>query len=89
MAETYGPFTRETLLDLTVNIIPMGIIAFFMVLVVVYRPWGEDPFEMAVTFGLHVVPFAALALLTYVSGLLIQRDEGKTSETEGDQSTEH
>lgn len=70
-------FTRDTLLDLTVNVVPLGIILFFIVLFLVVTPWGWDPFPVLVSHGLLVIPFVSLALLTYVAGRVIQRDEAR------------
>ncbi|WP_224332335.1 DUF6684 family protein [Haloprofundus halobius] len=64
-------FDRETLLDLTVNIIPLFIILFFVVLFLLVQPWGGDLFPTAIMVGLHVVPFVGLAILTYFSGKAI------------------
>ena len=68
-------FDRETILDLAVNVIPLGIIVFFVVLFLAIRPWQGNLFVQAISMGLLVVPFVALALLTYVSGKVIARDE--------------
>jgi hypothetical protein len=74
-------FDRETLLDLTVNIIPLGIIAFFVLVFLFVRPWELDPFVTAISMGLLVVPFVVLALVTFVSGRAVARDEGSASAT--------
>ncbi|MFC6724548.1 DUF6684 family protein, partial [Halobium palmae] len=69
-------FDRETLLDLTVNFVPLFIILFFIGVLVVTDPWPElSGFLFIVAIGLHVVPFVALAILTYVSGKAIAGDE--------------
>lgn len=68
-------FDRETILDLTVNIVPLGIIVFFIIVFLVAEPWEFDPFIMLVSMGLLVIPFFALALLTFVSGRAIEGDE--------------
>lgn len=70
-------FDRETLLDLTVNFVPLGILLFFTVYILLVDPWsmGDDPLIMVVTLGLHVVPFVALAILTYFSGKAIAGSE--------------
>lgn len=65
-------FDRETLLDISVNIIPLGIILFFITLFLVYSPWGWDPFTLTLTLGLHVMPFVTLALITYVGARYIE-----------------
>jgi hypothetical protein len=83
-------FDRETLLDLTVNIIPLGIILFFVVVFLMIRPWGPNLYMETVSMGLLVIPFVALAALTYFSGRIISRDEGTTTEattTEADLSS--
>ncbi|WP_071391226.1 DUF6684 family protein [Haloprofundus marisrubri] len=64
-------FDRETLLDLTVNFIPLFIILFFLVLFLLIQPWGGGLFPMALMLGLLVIPFVGLAVLTYFSGKAI------------------
>jgi hypothetical protein len=68
-------FDRETLLDLTVNIIPLFIIGFFVVAFAVFPAFGVEPLASAVQFGLLAVPFVFLAILTYFSGKAIAGDE--------------
>lgn len=75
--------TRETLLDSTVNVIPMIIILFFALYLLVTSPWVSDPFVMVVALGLHVVPFVLLGLLTWVAANVIQAAEV----ADGDPST--
>ena len=77
-------FDRETLLDLTVNIIPLGIILFFVVVFLAVQPWGPNLYMETVSMGLLVIPFVALAALTYFSGRIISRDEGTTSEADSE-----
>lgn len=74
-------FDRETLLDLTVNVIPLGIILFFAVLYLIVRPWGQNLFLTAVSMGLLVVPFLMLTLVTYFSGQAIAGAEQADAET--------
>lgn len=69
-------FERETLLDLTVNVIPMGIILFFVVGFGVVPAFGVDPVLTTVQFSLLVMPFLGLAVLTYYAGKAIERAEG-------------
>lgn len=68
-------FDRETLLDLTVNIVPLGILTFFILVFLFASPWELDPFVTAISIGLLVVPFAVLVLVTFVSGRAVARDE--------------
>lgn len=65
-------FDRETWLDISVNIVPMVIILFFIVFILFYSPWPGNWFMQGVALGLHVIPFVFLALLTYVSARIIE-----------------
>jgi len=71
-------FDRDTLLDLTVNFIPLFIILFFIVGYVVYNPFGVDSVARILQYALLITPFVLLALLTYLSGKAIATAE-KTS----------
>ena len=68
-------FDRETMLDLVVNFIPLGIILFFITMFVVVSPWGFGGMASGVMLGLLIVPFVALAVLTYISAKAIAGDE--------------
>ena len=68
-------FDRETMLDLVVNFIPLGIMLFFIAFFVVVTPWGFDVRTSGVMLGLMIVPFVALAVLTYLSAKAIAGDE--------------
>ncbi|MFQ3475106.1 cox cluster protein [Halonotius sp. F2-221B] len=68
-------FDRETMLDLVVNFIPLGIILFFIAFFVVVTPWGFEVRTSGVMLGLMIVPFVALAVLTYLSAKAIAGDE--------------
>ncbi|ADQ67879.1 cox cluster protein [Halogeometricum borinquense] len=72
-------FDRETLLDLTVNVIPLVIIAFFIGAFAVFPAFGVDPLASALQYGLLVVPFVFLAILTYLSGKAIAGDEKRST----------
>lgn len=74
--------TRETWTDLIVNLIPLGILAAMDVLFWVVNPWGWDPWIIFWSHFLTIFPLLALLLLTYVSGYVIQRDEGRAEEAE-------
>ncbi|WP_435126791.1 DUF6684 family protein [Halobaculum sp. D14] len=69
-------FDRDTLLDLTVNAIPLGIILFFVAVFLALDPWGGmDTLGKVLQMGLLAFPFVALAILTYVSGKAVAGDE--------------
>jgi len=71
---------EETRLDLVVNVVPIGILAFFSLLFMVVDPWGWDPFPVLMTHFLTPFPLVLLALLTYGAGRVIQRNEGESTE---------
>lgn len=68
-------FDRDTLLDLTVNVVPLFIIAFFVVSFAVLSPFGIDPLASAIQFGLLAIPFVLLAILTYFAGRAVAGSE--------------
>jgi len=73
-------FDRDTLLDLTVNVIPLGIILFFVAAFVLMNPFGGlDFYGRVLQMGLLTFPFVALAILTYVSGKAIAGDEKRSA----------
>ena len=64
-------FDRETLLDITVNLIPMGILLFFIVLFFLVNPWPPNLFIFAVAHALTIIPFVGLGILTYIAAKYI------------------
>ena len=83
----YGPFEEETAADLVVNVIPIGIVLFFVGLIFLFNPWEWDPWVMTVVFVLHAVPVIGLVIISYASGIVVQRDE-ETSHGETDARVE-
>ena len=67
--------TRETLLDLTVNAVPLAILLCLDALFWVVYPWPWDAWLVLWMHVLLVVPFVVLLVVSYVSGRVIQRDE--------------
>jgi len=68
-------FDRETQLDLLVNIIPLFILAFFIVGFVMFAPFGLDPLASSIQLGLIAVPFVLLAVLTYFAAVAVAGSE--------------
>ncbi|WP_338728177.1 DUF6684 family protein [Haladaptatus sp. DJG-WS-42] len=68
-------FDRDTMLDLTVNMIPMGIILFFIIGFAVFNPFGFDLEKSSLQYALLIAPFAAMAVLTYYAGKAIATGE--------------
>lgn len=73
-------FDRETMLDLTVNFIPLFIILFFIVAFAVFNPFGVDPMATGIQYALLVAPFVFLAVLTYFSARAIAGAERRGEE---------
>jgi len=65
-------FEKETLLDLTVNMIPLGIMLFFIGAFAVVPAFGVDPVFSAMQFALIGTMFALLAILTYYAGKAVE-----------------
>lgn len=72
---TTGVFDRETVLDLLVNVIPLGILAFFMLGFVVYNPFGFDAVITTIQLSIVGMMFGGLAVVTYYSGLAVSNAE--------------
>jgi hypothetical protein len=75
MASDSKTFDRETLLDLVVNAIPLGMLLFFILAFALINPFGSDPVSTAIQFSIMAVTFVALAFLTYISGKAISDAE--------------
>lgn len=80
-------FDRETLLDLVVNAIPLGIILFFIVVFVVLNPFGSAPVQTALQFTIMIAMFVGLGLLTYISGRAISNAEKELEEHRAELAT--
>ncbi len=68
-------FEKETLLDLTVNAIPLGILLFFIAAFAVVSPFGLDPVFSGLQFSLMLSMFLLLAVLTYYAGRAVEDAE--------------
>lgn len=68
-------FEKETLLDLTVNVIPLGILLFFIAAFAVVSPFGLDPVFSGLQFSLMISMFLLLAVLTYYAGRAVEDAE--------------
>jgi len=71
-------FEKDTLLDLTVNVIPLGIILFFIAAFAVVSPFGFDAVFSGLQFTLMITMFLLLAVLTYYAGQAIEGAEEAT-----------
>lgn len=70
-------FDRDTLLDLTVNAIPLFILLFFVLLFAVMTPFPGNAVVVVVQMGIVILTAFALAVLTYYSGKAISNAESQ------------
>jgi arginine exporter protein ArgO len=77
-------FDRETLLDLTVNVIPFVILAFFFIAFIVFTPFGFDSVISSLQLAIIGVSAIGLMVLTYYSGKAVSKAE-KTEEAAADE----
>jgi uncharacterized membrane protein len=68
-------FDRETLLDLTVNVIPFVIMAFFFIAFIVYTPFGFDSVISSIQLAIIGISAVGLMVLTYYSGRAVSKAE--------------
>jgi len=68
-------FEKETWLDLTVNMIPLGIILFFIVAFAIVPAFEGNPVFTVLQFTIMGSMFVGLALLTYYAGKAVQGAE--------------
>jgi hypothetical protein len=73
-------FDRDTLLDLSVNVIPLAILLFFVVLYAAIAPYPANSVVLAVQMSIIVLTGVALTLLTYYSGKAISTAENETDD---------
>ena len=66
-------WSKDTLLDITVNIVPLLILGFFLLFFILVAPWGVSlTFVSVMQILLIVVPFIALVILTYEAAIHIE-----------------
>jgi hypothetical protein len=70
-------FDRETLLDLTVNIIPLGILVFFIGAFALFPTWGTDPLITGLQFTIVGGTAVLLVILTYYAGKAVSKAENE------------
>jgi len=70
-----APPDQHTLADLTVNVVPVVILALFAALFALYSPWGRLGLASVIQFGLLVVMGAVLAFVSIQSGFAVGREE--------------
>lgn len=68
-------FEKDTWLDLTVNLIPLAIMGFFVVAFLIVPSWGVDPVFSGMQFAIIGSMIVSLAILTYYAGKAIEGAE--------------
>ncbi|WP_336136653.1 DUF6684 family protein [Natronomonas amylolytica] len=75
MSDSDARFDRRTVLDILVNVAPVGILLFFTVLFLVYGSYPSDPVVTVVQVALILVPVVVVLLITYYAAKAVRRDE--------------
>jgi hypothetical protein len=65
---------RETLLDVSINAVPIVILLFLDLLFLAVYPWGRATLSELLTHVLTLFPIAVLAVATYLVARAIERD---------------
>lgn len=63
---TIAGLSRESIRDISGNLVPLGILLFFMLWFVVDAPWGWVLLSTVVVYGLLVSLAVSLFAVTYV-----------------------
>lgn len=72
----FDVFDKDTMLDLMVNVVPLGILGFFIVGFLVVQPFGGGSLlEATVAHALMLFTFLALIVVTYVAAVKIEGGE--------------
>lgn len=79
---TLAGLTRESIRDISGNLVPFGVLLFFVGWFLVDTPWGWQRLPVLAVFGLLGLLAASLLFVTYVVARRIQVIEG--DQREGD-----
>lgn len=81
-------FDRDTLLDLTVNVVPLVILGFFFAVFIALNPWGGGlTLERGLQFVLVGWMLVGLTILTYYAAKAIEG--GDEAEGDDEEAAEH
>lgn len=70
--------SRETALDVSINAIPVAILAYFAVLFQIASPWSFDPLTVTLTHALTLFPLLVLVVATYLGARAIESDAARS-----------
>lgn len=65
----------EMAIDLSVNLIPMAILIFFVGVFAVFNPWGFNLLHSSVQFAIMLSMIGGIGFATYMAARVIERDE--------------
>jgi len=83
-------FDRDTLLDLTVNIVPLAILGFFFVVFVALNPWGGGvTLERVLQFVLVGWMLVGLTILTYYAAKAIETEDDEHDDDHEGEAADH
>ncbi|MFB6129154.1 MAG: DUF6684 family protein [Halorhabdus sp.] len=71
----FGELDRETVLDLTVNAIPLAILSFFFVAFAVLSPFGWNNVASGLQLAIVGSMMVFLGVLSYYAGRAVSRAE--------------
>lgn len=71
-----GWASRATLLDVSINAVPVAILTYFSLLFGLGDAWGPNPLAVAFTHLLTLFPLVVLVVATYYVARAIERDAG-------------
>lgn len=70
--------SRETVVDVSINAVPVLILAYFAVLFEVASPWSFEPLSVVLTHTLTLFPLVVLVVATYFVARVIERDAARS-----------
>lgn len=70
--------SRETVIDVSINAVPVLILAYFTVLHGLGSPWGFRPLAVFFTYALTLFPLVVLVVATYYVARAIERDAARS-----------
>lgn len=68
-------FDIEMVIDLSVNLIPMAILVFFIAVFAAFNPWGFDLLHSSVQFAVMLSMVLGIGLITYIAARVIETDD--------------
>lgn len=69
--------TRETVIDVSINAVPVFILGYFTVLHGVGSPWEFRPLAVFFMYVLTLFPLVLLVVATYYAARAIERDAAR------------